>query len=443
MVNFSRRLGLVEHLFATLHSLGGTIYVNIARIQGILSLDVLRAAIDLLQKRHPLLQVHLQESDDGFYFCADGTLAIPLRTIDRQHEQEWLEIAEDEMLQKFSGEFEPLCRITLLQTSEKVGSNELIVTFHHAIADGISVLHFMHELLSYYQQLVEGIPIAPMDALPMLPPLDQLLETCLSEANAADRTQVTPNPTSPSPTLIVEQTAPVGDRRSRLITREFNQLLTSQLKSRCREEQTTVHGALCAAMILASVQQLSSQLPVLVSCGSSVNLRASCFPVVDPSHLGCFVSYVITTHHAEQNTHFWKLARECQSEIHQLISRKVPHRQASNPELLHKYQASSLAQLAEHNMGRNTTTHIANLGQFDYSKSYGPLRLESFHFGAGQNLVGTCFGLGAATVNQKLFCTFIYTAPLISMKTAQSLADSVITILDSAVSSPLMQSPQK
>ncbi len=443
MVNFSRRLGLVEELYETLHSMGAEIYVNIASIQGRLSLDVLKAAIDLLQKRHPLLQVHLQKSDDGFYFCANGTLAIPLRTIDRQQEQQWLEIAEDEMLQKFSGEFEPLCRITLLQTSEQLGSNELIVTFHHAIADGISVLHLMHDLLSYYQQLVEGIPIAPIDTLPMLPPLDRLLETCLSEADAADRTQVTPKPTSPSPIMIVEQTAPVGDRQTRLITREFNQLLMSQLKSRCRDEQTTVHGALCAAMILASVKELSSEVPVLVSCGSSVNLRASCFPLVEPSHLGCFASYVTTTHHAEQNTHFWKLARECQSEIYQLVSRKVPHRLASNRELIHKYQASFLAQLAEHNMGRITTTHISNLGQFDYSKSYGSIRLESFHFAAGQNLVGTCFWLGAVTFHQKLFCTFTYIDPLLSRKTAESLADSVITFLDSAVSSPLMQSPQK
>lgn len=68
MVNSSRKLGLVENLFATLHSMGAMLYVNIASIQGVISFDVLRAAIDLLQKRHPLLQVHLQESDDGFFF---------------------------------------------------------------------------------------------------------------------------------------------------------------------------------------------------------------------------------------------------------------------------------------------------------------------------------------------------------------------------------------
>lgn len=351
MVNFRRKLGLVENLFATLHSMGAMIYVNIASIQGVISLDVLRSAIDLLQKRHPLLQVHLQESDDGVFFCTDGTLRIPLTAIERQHEQQWLEIAEGELLQKFSGEFDPLCRITLLQTCEQSGQNELIVTFHHAIADGISALHFVHELLSYYQQLVEERPISPIDSLPLMPPLEQLLKQCLSEIGSTDLTPATPSHSLQSPTLLIEQTAPVVDRQTRLILRKLNQDITSQIKSRCRDEQTTVHGVLCAAMIVACVKQLSSQAPVFVSCSSNVNLRASCFPPVASEQLGCFVSSITTTHHAEPNTNFWELARECRSNIHQLVHHKIPHHQVSNAELLNKYQSSFLAQLAEHNYG--------------------------------------------------------------------------------------------
>lgn len=434
MTNFSRRLGLVENLFATLHSMGAMLYVNIASIEGVISLDVLRSALDLLQKRHPLLQVHLQDSDEGFLFCADGTSIIPLRAIDRQHEQQWIEIAEDELLQKFSGEFEPLCRMTLVQESEKNGRNELIVTFHHAIADGISVLHFLNELLSYYQQLAEGLPISPMESLPLLPSLDQLLKKCLSDLDIAKLTQFTPSQTSPSPTLLIEQTAPVSDRRTHLIPREFDRDLTLQIKNRCRAEQTTVHGALCAATILACVHQLSSKAPVLLSCSSSVNLRASCFPPVEPSYLGCFISNVTTTHLAELNANFWELARECHSNIYQLVHHKVPHYQASNAELLNKYQPSFLAQLAEHNMGRNSIAHVSNLGQWDCKTSYGSIRLKSFHFATGLSLVGTCFWLGAVTVHQNLFCTFTYTEPLISTKTAETLADSMITVLTRAAS---------
>ena len=373
--------------------------------------------------------MYIQESDNGVFFCAEGTQKIPLIVIDRQHEQQWLEITESELLQKFSGEFAPLCRITLLQTSEQSEWHEIIVTFHHAIADGISAIHFVDELLSYYQQLVEGIPIAPKESLPLLPSLENLLQKCLSEINSTNFLPTTPNQTSSSPTLLIEQTAPVVDRRTRLIPRELDQELTSQIKSRCRDEQTTVHGALCAAMILACVQQLSSQEPVLVSCSSSVNLRASCFPPVASEYLGCFISNITTIHHAEPNTNFWELARECHTTINQLVHHKVPHFQASNAELLNKYQSSFLAQLAEHNMGRNTTMHVSNLGQWDLKPSYGSIRLESFYFATGLNLVGTCFWLGTATINQKLFCTFTYTDPLISMRTAELLADSVINIL--------------
>ncbi|MBE9030499.1 hypothetical protein IQ266_12230 [filamentous cyanobacterium LEGE 11480] len=69
MVNFSRKLGLVERLFATLHSMGGMLYVNVARIQGPIVVDALRSAIDGLQKQHPFLQVHLQENEAGFFFA--------------------------------------------------------------------------------------------------------------------------------------------------------------------------------------------------------------------------------------------------------------------------------------------------------------------------------------------------------------------------------------
>jgi NRPS condensation-like uncharacterized protein len=356
-----------------------------------------------------------------------------LRAVERQHEQQWLEIAEDELQQKFLGEFEPLCRITLLQSSPQPSRNELIVTFHHAIADGISALHFIHELLFYYHQLVEGIPILKVDSLPLLPPLDQLLQKSLTEVNTVDLPQATPSQTISSPTMLIEQTAAVVDRKTRLIPCELDQALTLQIKNRCHHEQTTVHGALCAAMMMACLQQLPYQPSILVSCSSSINLRKSCFPPVEPHYLGCFISNITTTHHPDPKDNFWDLARECHSDIIRLVQHKIPQCQASNAELFNKYQPSFLAQLAEHNMGRSTTTHVSNLGQCDLPTVYGSIRLESFHFAAGLNLVGTCFWLGAVTINQKLFCTFTYTDPLIGMETAETLADSVVKILTSAV----------
>jgi Alcohol acetyltransferase len=166
-----------------------------------------------------------------------------------------------------------------------------------------------------------------------------------------------------------------------------------------------------------------------MSCGSNVNLRGACLPLVERDHLGCFVSAVTTSHQISIDANFWELARECQTTLHQLIDDKFPHYQVSNPDLISKYQPSFLAQLAEHNLGRTTTAHISNLGQFDFTKSSESVRLESFYFATGQNLVGTCFWLGAVTIGRRLFCTFAYVDPLISPNTAKSLVNSTIAIL--------------
>ena len=60
-----RRLGLVENLFATLHSLNSMLYVNIAHIQGTPDKKVLRHAVNLIQERHPLLRVHIRNLCTG------------------------------------------------------------------------------------------------------------------------------------------------------------------------------------------------------------------------------------------------------------------------------------------------------------------------------------------------------------------------------------------
>ncbi|MBD2020304.1 hypothetical protein H6F43_08910 [Leptolyngbya sp. FACHB-36] len=434
MGSFSRRLGLTEHLFATLHSLGAMLYVNIAHIQGAVPFEILRTAINLLQERHPLLQTHLQKSGDSFYFVSGTGLLIPLQVIEQEYKQQWLEIAQGEMLRTFSDEEEPLCRITFVQAKEKTDTNQLIVTFHHAIAAGSSALHLIDELLSYCCDLAEGVAITPPEAMPLQPPLEQFLERYLSNQAPLPSTQIASSQADSSPTLIIEETTTSEHRETHLITRLFSRSLTQHLQDRCRQEQTTVHGALCTAMLIAaSTETLKTSNPSLLSCSSNVDLRVFCHPPVAQSQLGCFVSAITTTHFLDSEPDFWQLARDCRSNIRQMIDSKVPHYQVSNPELLKKYQVSFLTQMAEYNMGRNTATHVSNLGKF-YSKSESEcFRLKEFYFATGQHIVGTCLWLGVVTLNNQMNCTFAHVEPLLSKKTAELLINNVIMTLENAV----------
>ncbi|MHC5938530.1 condensation domain-containing protein, partial [Nostoc sp.] len=136
MSYLNRKLGLVENLFEILHDLGAMIEVNAVRIEGPLTPTILQKALNLVQKRHPMLQVHIVDLADGAYFKHEGTSKIPLRVINKQHENQWLEITQEELHRQFLGGVEPLCRVTLISPSTNNGISEIIATFHHAIIDG-------------------------------------------------------------------------------------------------------------------------------------------------------------------------------------------------------------------------------------------------------------------------------------------------------------------
>ncbi|MDD1416180.1 hypothetical protein MEN41_16595 [Dolichospermum sp. ST_con] len=126
MTSITRKLGLVENLFEILHDLGAMIDVNVVRISGLLTADILQQALDFVQKRHPMLQVHIVELADGVYFQSEGTTKIPLRVIEKQNENHCLEIAEEELHQRFSRNLEPLCRVTFLRSPISNDISEII-----------------------------------------------------------------------------------------------------------------------------------------------------------------------------------------------------------------------------------------------------------------------------------------------------------------------------
>lgn len=435
MAYLNRKLGLVENLFEILHDLGAMLDVNVARIEGPLTPDTLQQALDLVQKRHPMLQVHIFDSADGTYFQSKGTSAIPLRVIAKQHENQWLNIAEYELHQKFSAGVEPLCRVTLLRSSTSNGISEIIVTFHHAIADGMSCMLFIHELLSYCQQIADGEQISEVVTMQLLPPVENLLESNLTSQNVEDYQEKTDQEILTS--LIIEGEASASQRRTHLVPRILSKEITLMLIKRCKQEKTTVHGALCAAMLFGAAKFAYNDTPIHLSCGSNVNLRKYCKPQVNDEYIGCLVSLVEEIHLLSENTTFWNLARECKSKISDSISREV-HIHKINSKRLSDVNKQVIVQISEQKMGRNNTIHVSNIGKYNLLDKYGDLKLKELYFATGQHVVGACFWLGVVTFHEQLCCSFAHVVPLLSAKTAELLADSVmVTIQKVCVSESL------
>lgn len=418
MNTFNRKLGLVENFFNTVHDLGGMIDVNLIRVEGSINGAILQQTLDVLQKRHPLLQVHLVKSADGVYFQSQGTTKIPLSIIDKQDESQWLNIAHDELHQKFSNNTNPLCRVTLLNSTIPGGMSEIIVTFHHAIVDGLSSITFINELLSYYDKIkVEG-DISEIPIMEFLPPVEERLNKNLIHQNNNNKT----DQKSLKPQVFIETEAPPTERKTHFITQNFSREITLRLKQRCRQEKTTIHGALCAAMLLVTAKIAFNNTSITLSCGSNINLRKYCQPEISSESLGCFISTVEEIHTLNKSRDFWDLARECKSKINQSINRGIPIAFASN-ESLKNMNKDMINQMSNYNMGRHTTIQISNLGKLNLSNQYGEVKLKELYFATGQHCIGASFWLGVVTFHEKLYFTFIHVVPLVSSNTAQLFVD--------------------
>jgi NRPS condensation-like uncharacterized protein len=426
----NRKLGLIENLFKILHDLGAMIDVNVARIEGPLTPEILQPALDLVQKRHPMLQVHIVELADGFYFRSEGTSKIPLRVIDKQHENQGIEIAEDELHQKFSEGLAPLCRVTFLRSSTSNGISEIIATFHHAITDGMSCMRFFDDLLSYCQKIAAGDYIGEVVTMQPLPPLEKLLESRLTKHNL-EAAQDKPSQEIQPPQLIIEREAPPSARRTHLLTRILSPEMARRLKESCKQEETTVHGALCAAMLFGTANIASIDTSIPLSCSSNVNLRKYCEPEVKDDYIGCLISGLEEIHTWKPSTTFWDLARECKAKITHSIRRELPI-SGINSDKIRQVNKDLLVYLSEQKMGRTNTISISNRGRFNLVDKYGDFTLKELYFATGQHIVGACFWLGVVTFHEQLFCTFGYVVPLVSDKTAELFADSVMDTMQKA-----------
>jgi NRPS condensation-like uncharacterized protein len=417
-----RPLGSPEHLYRILNHLGFNIVTNVARIIGFVNPDLIEQALDCVYQHHPMLRVCLFESNQQFNFQAHEQKIINFQVVHRKNDTQWLELAEQEIQTVFNPTHS-LWRVILL-TSTQHDESELIFTYHHAIADGVSSYIFIHELLSFYHQLAEGKLIPTITSLPILPAAKVLFPGRLKLRYLLKKLDQMIRP----PQVIIEKTAPIEQRQTQIIPRSLDRETTQRLKQCCHQAGTTVHGALCAAMLLGTAKIAFHQKSVRLLCDSSVNLRQLHTPNLGYANIGSLSSVVEITHTLKKNPLFWDLAKECKVQIGQSIRRQEPQSWLSLLERL-KLSEAFVIKLAEQKMGRSSTVAISNIGQYPFPNVYGEISLKSVHFVGGIHGIGACLWLGVTTCEDEMACSFAYAYPLISHELALQISDAVLNML--------------
>jgi hypothetical protein len=270
-----------------------------AHIEGQTTIAAWRTALDALQERHPFFSVGIERVDGGSpYVRADVNARIPLRVVASPEHANWqMEVAK-ELVTPFDEQQAPLVRAVLSH-----GTNEsiFILTAHHSIADGLSLAYAIRDAL----RALSGKTLEP---LPPTLPQELLVRLSLQASDGAQR-RLESGP--------ADRGLPVAFRSLNGVLPSIDALrltpeLTSRLLVLSREEGTTVHGALCAALVLAGREVSSDWRNAPVRILSPFNLRKE---IGIGEACGLFVWAGMIPMEPHTHAGFWDIARFAKSSL--------------------------------------------------------------------------------------------------------------------------------
>ncbi|MDY7021334.1 MAG: alcohol acetyltransferase, partial [Cyanobacteriota bacterium] len=89
-MNNNRVLSATEQAMELLNRQNGSFnIITIARIKGKISEELLRKALDEVQRIHPLLSCRIIETPNHLEFTTDGTEKIPLFVVYQSQKESW------------------------------------------------------------------------------------------------------------------------------------------------------------------------------------------------------------------------------------------------------------------------------------------------------------------------------------------------------------------
>ena len=225
------------------------------------------------------------------------------------------------------------------------------------------------------------------------------------------------------------------ERHIRVVAREFDGSFTRQVVQRARQESTTVHGALSAAMCLETARDIAGDEHVSIKHRSPVNMRKHLVPPVG-EELGMFASMVFFRDKVSSRDDFWSLSREISAQLTAGVDAGVPEMVVKMlPEL---YWLVGGDRLSDEDLAERwrkvtpTTTGLTNIGRLNMETHAGELEIESLHFAVAPSALAD-FSCTAASIAGRLNWNFMCPEPVFSYPRAMQLADRIVERLQRAV----------
>ncbi|MET1055177.1 MAG: condensation domain-containing protein [Pedobacter sp.] len=383
----NRTLGAFEKTFWLLDQIDSKDFVLAAEIDGRETEEAWQLAIKKVQQRHPNLSVKIVM--DPFHrpvLKHVPGMEIPLRTVDVENDYRWEQEAEKELSTRFNTETGPLVRVVLVQKPE---NTVLLVAASHTISDGTSLTYFIRDVLS----AVTGQELEPMKAQ----------RSNDEEVGFPEDVAIVGQEQA---TSLENNFKPVFPKVSTLrIDRET----THKIIEKSRLEGTTVHGVLCAAVLIASRKMRPEWADKKIEMISPVCSRRA---LKLDDNFGLNITTQAVYFEEEQHLTFWDIARLAKAELEG--THTVEH--VKNYLGIFRdltFNSADLQRMIE--VLKEAFNHqimVTNLGRAKFHSDFGKLQIKALYGPMVRSGKGHEQTVGAITCNGSLSLTNTSDSPI-------------------------------
>lgn len=329
----NRALGGTEKIYWLLDKLYCLNFAVYAEVDGSLSPGGLKAALAMAQREHPLLRARIELIGRKPVFTPVDPRSAPL-ALERREFAGWRRQLERELDAPFATGAAPLARF--LWFRGEAGRSVAALVFHHPIADGRSGANVLTEVLR--RAVGEDLELRYRKANPPSQELDLIARKRPLAANAQmlrfwlnrGKEALAFARQLPGYDMRVPESRDVRSLPISLPAKTSTALLAN-----CRREQTSVHGALGAALLFALDAEHGDEETRNLALNSLADLRGALVGDLNERDLGLYVATLTTVHELGPDTRFWGLARDLRTALRGVLD-------SGDGNLIHSFYPESI-----------------------------------------------------------------------------------------------------
>jgi hypothetical protein len=397
--------------------------VSTLRLEHAPAPEMIQHALDLLQKRHPLLQACIK--DKKYIRLYDPS--PPFQVTEQQGDIDWLKIVEHEMNTRLNPE-NGLFRGKYIYNSSQA---DLFLTFHHSIMDSASLVHVFDELLQICSGALYGDETTHPPLLEVAPPVEEQFPASFKGLPGLIKT------TKYALTQMADEIHYQWRIRGKRIpsvhlgapgfplTLTIPESLVDALSKRCRENKVTLNSLLNASLLLATNRLLYVGRLTPMRTFTFADLRPYTVPPTPAEHLANYISMLRYTIDVSGESDIWKLTHD----LHGQIYHSLKH---GDKFLASKMSESLIKMFVGLKTMRMGSTALNYSGAIPLQTQYGKIKVKALHGFLSSFNLGPEVSAQARLFKDELWMDFMFLESDMDRELAGKIVEEVRAILERA-----------